>query len=172
MGDAFGFYASSLKENLPYAPEKSFWDNARQVHLKIANGLSRTNIFRMLFAEMIHPTLLDSLYFSKYGLLLNETMPKKLLRIMGWHKITYGYAITNVGRFDIPSTYGTLQLETVYGPFFYSDVEEKIVGAITVGGRLSCALICNESIVGDCTRIRDAAMAYLEGALRDFNKIK
>lgn len=166
VDDAFGFYASSLTVKLPYAPEKSFWENARQVHLKIANELSRTNIFRMLFAEMVHPTLLDSLYFSKYGLLLDETMPKKLLRIMGWHKITYGYAITNVGRFDIPSTYGKLQLEAVYGPLFYSDVEEKIVGAITVSGRLSCTLTCNESIVGDCTKIRDAAIAYLEGALK------
>ena len=164
VGDAFGFYASSLTLKLPYSPGKSFWDNARQVHSKIASGLSRTNIFRMLSAEWVHPTLVDSLYFSKYGL-LNETMPKILLRKMGWHKVTYGYAITNVGRFDIPSTYGLLKLEAVYGPLVYSDVDEKIVGAIAVGGRLSFVLTSNQSIIGDGTRLKEAAMEYLERAV-------
>ena len=85
---------------------------------------------------------------------------------MGWHKITYGYALTNVGRFDIPTTYGPYRLEAVYGPLFYSDVEEKMVGVITVGGRLSIILACNESVVGDATRIKEAAMRYLEAGLQ------
>ena len=118
----------------------------------------------MLSAELLHPTLIDSLYFSKYGL-LNETMPKMLLRKMGWHKVTYGYAITNVGRFDIPSTYGALKLEAVYGPLVYSDVDEKIVGAIAVGGRLSFVLTSNQSIIGDGTRLKEAAMEHLERAV-------
>ncbi|WP_088239422.1 condensation domain-containing protein [Calothrix rhizosoleniae] len=166
VGDAFGFYASSLTVKLPYDGAKSFWDNARQIHTIISNELARTNLFRMLSAELVHPTLLDSLYFSKYGL-LDEAMPKMLLRKMGWHKVTYGYAITNVGRFDIPTVYGSLKLEAVYGPSIYSDVEEKIVGVITVGGRLSCILTCNESVVGDGTRLRDAAMTHLEEAVKE-----
>jgi len=118
----------------------------------------------MFVSEMIHPTLLDSLYFRKYGL-LDEAMPKRLLRKMGWHKITYGYALTNVGRFDIPTTYGPYRLEAVYGPLFYSDVEEKMIGVITVGGRLSIILAGNESVV-DVTRLKKAAMEYLETGLQ------
>ncbi len=165
VGEAFGFYASSLTVKLPYSRRKSFWDNARKVHSRITKELSKTNLFRMFVSEMIHPTLLDSLYFRKYGL-LDETMPKRLLSKMDWHEITYGYALTNVGRFDIPTTYGPYRLEAVYGPLFYSDVEEKMVGVITVGGRLSIILASNESVVGDSTRLKKAAMGYLETGLQ------
>jgi hypothetical protein len=159
-GESLGFYASSLTVKLPYSPRRSFWDNARRVHSKITKTLARTNLFRMLSAEQVHPTLLDSLYFQKYGL-LDRAMPSKLLRKMGWHKITYGYALTNVGRFDIPTTYGPLELEAVYGPLFYSDVEEKMVGVITVGGRLSFLHASNKSVVGDATRLQESAMKHL-----------
>lgn len=161
VGEAFGFYASSLTVKLPYCQRKSFWDNARKVHSRITKELSKTNLFRMLSAEMVHPTLLDSLYFHKYGL-LNEAMPQRILKKMGWHEHTYGYALTNVGRFDIPTTYGPYRLEAVYGPLFYSDVEEKMVGVITVGGSISFILACNESVVGDVTRLKKAAMEYLK----------
>ncbi len=119
----------------------------------------------MLSAEALHPTLLDSLYFNKYGL-LDETMPKVFLRKMGWDKVTYGYALTNVGRFEIPTTYGSLQLESVYGPSVYSDVDEKVVGVITVGGCLSCILTYNERIVGDGAKLKEAAMEHFEKAIR------
>ena len=66
-GESFGFYASSLTMKLPYSPKKSFWDNARRVHSIITKELAKTNLFRMPSSEQIHPTLLDSLYFRKYG---------------------------------------------------------------------------------------------------------
>ncbi|MEO1510190.1 MAG: hypothetical protein AAFU84_21340, partial [Cyanobacteria bacterium J06633_23] len=163
-GEAFGFYASSLTVKLPYSPQRSFWDNARKVHSRITKELARTNLFRMLSSEQIHPTLLDSLYFQKYGL-LDGTLPSLFLRKMSWHQITYGYALTNVGRFDIPTRYGSLELEGVYGPLFYSDVEEKMVGVITVGGRLSFLHASRESVVGDATRLQEAAMRHLEMAI-------
>ncbi|MEO0759838.1 MAG: condensation domain-containing protein [Cyanobacteria bacterium J06648_16] len=163
-GESFGFYASSLTVKLPYSPRRSFWDNARTVHSRITKELARTNLFRMLASEQIHPTLLDSLYFHKYGL-LDSTLPSQLLRKMGWHQITYGYALTNVGRFDIPTRYGPLELEGVYGPLFYSDVEEKMVGVITVGGRLSFLHASRKTVVGDATRLQKAAMRHLETAI-------
>lgn len=163
-GESFGFYASSLTVKLPYSSQRSFWDNARRVHTRIMKELSTANLFRMLSSEHIHPTLLDSLYFQKYGV-LNEALPGKLLRKMGWHKITYGYALTNVGRFDIPTAYGSLKLEAVYGPLFYSDVEEKMIGVITVGGRQSFLFACNESVVDDASGLRESAMRHLEEAI-------
>ncbi|MBE9103005.1 hypothetical protein [Vacuolonema iberomarrocanum] len=118
----------------------------------------------MLSSEQIHPTLLDSLYFRKYRL-LDGTLPSQLLRKMGWHQITYGYALTNVGRFDIRTSYGPLELEGVYGPLFYSDIEEKMVGVVTVGGRLSFLHASRESVVGDATRLQEAAMRHLKTAI-------
>ena len=163
-GDAFGFYASSLTVKLPYSPRKSFWDNARIVHEKIRKELTRTDLFRMLSTELIHPTLLDSLYFRKLGL-VDGAMPNKLLRKMKWHQITCGYALTNVGRFDIPTSYGALELEAVYGPLFYSDVEEKMLGVITVGGRLSFFHVSRRPVVGDAALLKDTAMKHLVAAV-------
>jgi NRPS condensation-like uncharacterized protein len=165
VGEAFGFYAASFTVDLPYDPGRPFWDNARRVHARITKELARTDLFRMLAAQMVHPTLWDSLYFAKYGL-LNEAMSTRVLRRLRWHEITYGYALTNVGSFDIPVTYGPLQLEAVYGPAFYSDVDEKTVGVITVGGCLSCILTFDGRLLGDGAGLRDAAMARLEEATR------
>ena len=163
-GQAFGFYASSLTVKLSYSPWQPFWDNAREVHSRIAKALAKTNLFRMLSSDTINPTLLDSLYFRKYGL-LKGAMSYMLLRRMGWDQITYGYAITNVGRFDIPTRYGRLELKAVYGPLFYSDVEEKMVGVITVGGQLSFFHASRKSVVNDAALLKDAAMRHLERAV-------
>jgi hypothetical protein len=166
VGEAFGFYASSLTVQLKYAFRKSFWENARRLHKKIRTSLEKTEIFRMLIAELMSPTLLDSLYFSKYGLIENK-ISERLLKRMGWDRITYGHAITNVGRMDIPTEYGPLLLDTVYGPSFYSDVEEKIVGVITVGGRISFMLTYNKVIISTdiAEKIQDTVMNYLAHAV-------
>lgn len=163
-GESCGFFASSLTVQLNYSFSESFWNNARKVHKKISRKLDRTNPFRMLSADLIHPTLLDSLYFQKYGL-LDASISAKLLKKMGWHKVTYGYALTNVGRFDIPTRYGSLELEEVYGPLFYSDVEEKMVGVITVGHKLTFLHGSNKALIGDATHFQESSMRHLKSSL-------
>ncbi len=146
VGEAFGFYASSLNTQLKCNPKISFWEMARIFHDRIKTALAKTNPFQMITAEFMHPTLIDSLYFSKYGL-LNNKLSGKLLQKMNWDKINYGFSITNVGKVNIPKSYGKLQLESVYGPLFYSDVNEKTVGVITIGGKLTYLLSYNEDNV-------------------------
>jgi hypothetical protein len=162
VGEALGFYASSLSVKLPFSPELSFWDSTRRVHRAIRKELARTNLFRMLVANAIHPTLCDALYFDKYGL-IDEWLPKKLVRKLGWQDLSYGYALTNVGRLDLPTRYGPLHLTSIFGPAFHSDVEEKVVGATTVGGKLSLILSCNERNCDAVTakRLSDAIITTL-----------
>ena len=62
-------------------------------------------------------------------------------------------------------TVRSLEIEDVHGPLFYSDVEEKMLGVITVGGRLSFFHVSRRPIVGDATLLRDAAMRYLKAAV-------
>jgi NRPS condensation-like uncharacterized protein len=166
VGEAFGFYASSLTAHLEYDPQRTFWDSARIFHEKIGDSLAKTNIFRSLSAELLAPTLLDSLYFSKYGL-IKSRLSDKLVQQMNWQGISYGYAITNVGRMNIPTTYGQYQLESVYGPFVYSDVNEKTMGVITVGNKVTFLMSYNETIVTPHTAeaIRKTAMDYLSNAV-------
>lgn len=166
VGEAFGFYASSLTARLTYDPRQTFWDSARILHQEIRNNLAKTNIFRSLSAEFLAPTLLDSLYFSKYGL-MKSRLSDKLVQQMNWQGISYGYAITNVGRMNIPTNYDQYQLDSVYGPFVYSDVNEKTMGVITVGNRVTFLMSYNKAIVKSHTaeEIRDTAMDYLSNAI-------
>ncbi len=166
VGEAFGFYASSLTAQLEYDPRRTFWDSARIFHKKIGDSLAKTNIFRSLSAELLAPTLLDSLYFSKYGL-IKSRLSDKLVRQMNWQGTSYGHAITNVGRMNIPTTYDQYQLDSVYGPLVYSDVNEKTIGVITVGDKVTFLMSYNESIVIPhmAEAIRDTAMDYLSNAV-------
>jgi NRPS condensation-like uncharacterized protein len=166
VGEAFGFYASSLTARLTYDPRQTFWDSARILHEEIRNSLAKTNIFRSLSAEFLAPSLLDSLYFSKYGL-MKSRLSDKLVQQMNWQGISYGYAITNVGRMNIPTNYGQYQLDSVYGPFIYSDVNEKTMGVITVGDKVTFLMSYNKAIVAPRTaeEIRDTAMNHLSNAV-------
>lgn len=167
VGEAFGFYAASLTTQLRYEPHRTFWDSARIFHEKIKDSLAQTNIFRSLSAELLAPTLLDSLYFSKYGL-IKSRLSDKLVQQMNWQGLNYGYAITNVGRMHIPTTYDQYQLESVYGPIVYSDVNEKTVGVITVGDKVTFLMSYNQTIVAPATaeKIRKTTMDYLSNAVR------
>jgi len=167
VGEAFGFYASSLSTRLEYDSKMTFWDAARSIHEKIGTSLEKTDIFRMLVGESIHPTLLDSMYFSKYGLLQNG-MSNKLLKRMKWDRLSIGYAITNVGKIDILTDYRTPKLEAVYGPLIYSDVNEKVVGVITVENKLTFVMSFNESVVDTLTaeKIKEATLKYILNAIQ------
>ena len=172
VGEAFGFYASSLTAHLEYDPHRTFWDSARIIHEKIGDSLAKTNIFRSLSAELLAPTLLDSLYFSKYGL-IKSRLSDKLVQQMNWQGTSYGYAITNVGRMNIPTSYGQYRLESVYGPFIYSDVNEKTIGVITVGDKVTFLMSYNETIVTPhiAQEIRQTAMDYLSSAVNQYAEI-
>ncbi len=166
VGEALGFYASSLSLALPVDAGAEFWDAARKIQARIRKALGRTDLFRMLVANALPPTLLDSLYPEKYGL-IHDRMSARMLRQMKWDRLSYGYSITNVGRAEIPTAYGTHTLEALHGPFFYSDVNEKVVGVSTVGGVLSFTLTGNEDQLGAgvAERLRDASLDHLKRAV-------
>ena len=83
---------------------------------------------------------------------------------MMWDKVNFGAAITNVGRIDIPASYGDLKLEAVYGPFVYSDVNEKTVGVLTVGNRMTFAMSHNGDTVDTKTvaQLRDKVVGLIK----------
>ena len=163
VGESFGFYASSHRVFLKNFQGKSFWDTATTIHEQLKRSINSADPFKMLSATLLAPTLIDSLYFSKYGFFTNG-ISTKLLKKMMWDKVNYGYAITNVGRVDIPTSYGDLKLDAVYGPLVYSDVNEKTVGVITVGKSATFWMSYNENRIdsGTATKFRDAVEGLLQ----------
>ena len=86
---------------------------------------------------------------------------------MKWDKINFGYSITNVGKVAIPANYGNLSIESVYGPLFYSDVNEKTVGVITVGDKITYTLSYNTKNISmeKIKQIKDKFDKAVENAL-------
>ena len=68
---------------------------------------------------------------------------------------------------NIPTSYDQLQLEAVYGPFVYSDVNEKTVGVITVGSRATFWMSYNEDVIdsGTVTQLLDLVRMLLRNAV-------
>jgi hypothetical protein len=160
--DAFGFYASSLTVRLKYDPDKSFWWNARAIHRGIKAEIEDTDLFRMIIADQFSPGLMDSIYFSKYGL-IKSRISKMILKMMNFNKINYGYSITNVGRVKIPSEYGELKLERIYGPAVYSDVNEKLIGVVTIKDKMCFTMTYNEENIDfeNAELLRNVSMEYI-----------
>jgi NRPS condensation-like uncharacterized protein len=166
VGESFGFYASSHRVLLKNYQGKPFWDSVTTIHQQLKRSIDSADPFKMLSATFLCPTLIDSLYFCKYGFSSNG-ISDKLLKKMMWDKVNYGCVITNVGRVDIPTSYGNLQLDAVYGPLVYSDVNEKTVGVITVGKRITFWMSYNESIIDSvtATKFRDAIEELIQEAI-------
>ena len=137
--DSFGFFAASMTFKLPYEPDLTFWNMVRKAHKQIHQRLKKENPFQQLILEIVHPGLVDSLYFQKLGF-IDENLSRRMLKVAHWHKEFYGCAITNVGRLNIPHIYGALTIEAVHGPVVYSDVNEKTIGVATVAGRLTLSM--------------------------------
>lgn len=162
--DSFGFFAASMTFHLAYEPNLSFWHMVRKAHTRIYKRLKKENPFQQLILEIVHPGLVDSLYFQKYGF-INEYLSQKMLKLAHWENEFYGCAITNVGRLDIPNTYGALSVDAIFGPVVYSDVNEKTIGAATVAGRLTL------SMTTDGNRIQSApASQVLEESLEHLRR--
>ena len=166
VGESFGFYASSHRVLLKNYQGKSFRDAVTTIHQQLKRSIDSADPFKMLSATRLCPTLIDSLYFSKYGFSSNG-ISDKLLKKMMWDKVNYGCVITNVGRVDIPTDYGDLQLDAVYGPLVYSDVNEKTAGVITVGKRTTFWMSYNESLIDSetATQFRNAVQGLLQEAI-------
>lgn len=148
VGEAFGFYASSLSLPLRINDNLSFWDQSRQLQKSIGKARKKKNPLTMLISSLIEPGLVDSLYFAKYNL-FESKISQRLLRKMAWDKLNNGFSITNVGKVKMESDFGNLKLDSIYGPVVYSDVNEKTVGVTTVDDKLTFVMTWNNDIVDE-----------------------
>jgi hypothetical protein len=136
VGEAVGSYFSSVKLPLEYKTGHSFWQNSRTIHAKIVRRLKDKHVFALLRQlDSLHPSLVDSMYFSKYGL-LKDRIARFFLQMTGDHRMSTGLDVSNLGRHDFPVDYGPVRLEAVYGPTSSSDMQEKYLGIITIAGRM------------------------------------
>ncbi len=148
IGEVCAPYAASFLYLLKYNPRKDFWKNSRRLQKILKRRLTDKSVLTyMRESTFVSQAILEGL--SAGSLTMDM--------------INNSYTLSNLGRFDFPVKYGSLQLESVFSPAVFGTMSEKVLTAITVGGRLSLTLVFEESIIDSPTmeKIKDAAMKYL-----------
>jgi NRPS condensation-like uncharacterized protein len=162
VGEVMGFYAGAVI--VPYTPDPraGFWENARRLHPNLQARFTDKALFKEpLVWSYLEPAILEAMNFKKLGGLVptDATGSKKLRdfsqrsdvvqailkrdKMESPDRVFMGTAVTNLTRMDIPTTYGSLELDRLImkpgGAFPLASVN-LVVGAVTAAGRLSLVL--------------------------------
>ncbi|ESA33885.1 condensation domain-containing protein [Leptolyngbya sp. Heron Island J] len=166
VDEAVGFYVSAVKFKLKAAKERPFWEMARIIDKKTRQQLTDKNIFAAQKLSLLTPSFLDGMVFAKHGY-LDDKMAVSYVKRTGLDKLFAGMTISNLGRLSIPVDYGGLHLDALMGPAVYSDIIEKVLEVVTVGGNMNLTLTYGETFIETSTimQLKDTAMKYLEEAV-------
>lgn len=124
-----------------------FWEQTRSMKKQLTEKLAKLNAYEMLLlSEQFHPSV--------------NKMVNHLKTTDGSHDITF----SNVGRLDLPETYHSFTVETVYSPnvaFPWRNTNTLVVSSFR--GRLDFAFLSNEVFLGreTATAIQHKAMDIL-----------
>jgi NRPS condensation-like uncharacterized protein len=150
--EAVAFYAGGEAFPHKVSLKKGFWRRTRRLHSHLQKHTTIDAALgnaKRLFS--LPQTWLDARAILFLGNKLPEPSPKydRLLEVVEQSSLLrrlvqrnlgeefqIGLALTNLGRMDIPLQYGNLEVESV---FFFPPTNllaEKVVGILTVGGRL------------------------------------
>jgi NRPS condensation-like uncharacterized protein len=185
-GEAMGMYAGGVELKFKYNQRRSFWENARRLH----DQLQKKYVNKILFAEILdwlhlEASLFEAMHFKTLGGLVPEGSPqheklhafskkddtaKNVLRrgkMDSMEEPQWGLAVTNLGRLDIPSVYGNLELERLIfqpGGGFPLVQVELVLGVVTAADKLSLIVEHAEQAVDPKTmsQIIEQAMIHLE----------
>ena len=191
-GEGMGYYALGLEVNYKYNPKKSVWENARSYHKKISSNTSNKKVFGDLpiFLQM-DSNIYEALNFKKLGTLIDQNSPRYgklhgfgkredvVVRLLKRAKMEtldaklFGPAITNLGRLDFPTTYGSLELDRLImqpGGAFPLVHVDMVLGAVTCAGKLSLVIEYAEEAVDTATmkQVKAKALDFLLGDDNDF----
>jgi NRPS condensation-like uncharacterized protein len=184
-GETMGYYALGVELTLKYNYKRGFWDNARDYHRKIRPNFTNKKVFGELLKWLqMDSNIYEAMNFKKLGGLVPTDSPSyeklsgfgkredvvaSLLRRVKMESLEaklLGPAITNLGRFDFPRTYGALELDRLImqpgGAFPLAHINLSL-GAVTCAGKLSLVVEYAPEAVdtGTMEKIKDKAMDVL-----------
>lgn len=156
VGESVGTFITSVKTTVDCSPERDFWQIAREVK----EGLAREIVPEKVFTS--HAVLNGKIPGAPGFQEMIEMVINSLKSMVA----EYDLSLSNLGRLDIPTTYGPLKLQSIYGPTF-SAVWDNIVCVNTVGGQLRLTFVFREELMEPSTgeHIKSLAMRRLEEAV-------
>ncbi len=184
-GEGIGMYAGGVELIYKYNHQMTFWENARKFNEKIQPKYTNKNLFSNINNWLyLDQTILDAIPFKELGELVPPDSPRYeklsnfrrkedvVLGILKQDNLDsleakiWGTAVTNLGRLDFPSTYGSLELERLIlqpgGGFPLANVN-LVIGAVTCSGKLSLIVEYAEQTLDPqmVATIKDKALEYL-----------
>ncbi len=115
VGDAYGCFIGLNEIDVDCAPGRDLWDVARGAAKALAGMRDRDNFATFLVVST-----------------LTGKFPAR-----GWHT-AYDLSISNIGRVDLPATFGPLRVESFYGPLFAATgPTHRILDVATFDGQMT-----------------------------------
>ena len=186
-GEGMGMYAGGVELKFKFNHKRSFWENARRFHKTILPKYRNRDLFSDLLNWLyLDPTIFEALNFKKLGGLVpvdssryeklsafsqREDVVLRLLkrdRLESLETRYWGTAVTNLGRVDFPTMYGTLELERLIlqpGGGIPLANANLVLGAVTCSGKLNLVVEFSPHAVDVAMmeKIKDQAMEFLLG---------
>jgi NRPS condensation-like uncharacterized protein len=178
VGEHFGHYAAGFQFKLTYNPRLDFWENAKIFNSKVREKLDINETFKVaVLTGLIDQSIVDARSFSFIGKLVPSNFSryekiqafsndeKNIINKRAKKQIPElpGLAITNLGRMDYPTKYGSLELDRFIFVASGSIFIELVISAVTVAGKLSFSINYLEEITDTETmeKIKYQALKYL-----------
>ncbi len=154
VGESLGHYMTSIETSADCGPRQNVWDVARQLHRKFDDGATDDKLFLHLLRDEV-----ISKNQSNEGLaeLLRTARPETQRDL----------SVANLGKLSIPTQYGHIQLESLYGPAVGGHEVERSVGITTLGGKtfFTFSFQTTSLDAGTAEWIKKQAMGYLGQAV-------
>jgi hypothetical protein len=130
VGEQLGSYVNhqGVRTYLDCKPGRDFWEMSREVTASLVNGINNEETLKRIYR--LHKML-------KSGSVDIPDMPRR---------VECDLSISNLGRLDFPVTYGTLQLDSIYG-VTNSWRDETIVVVATSTGKLTLTLASRSNVL-------------------------
>lgn len=182
VGDVFCLCVGGSQFSFTYQSEKPFWENVSVLHAEIHKRVEKLDSAGMEVPDF-DPSFIDA--FACFAS-LKKSIPEAYTRTVtlsrfsrdtkniafsfarNYEKITPGTIASNLGRLNIPDTYGDLRIESITFLPPVSNSMPLVLGGVSIGGRLVYSMTFAEpkenltaSREPDMIRIRNRALEYL-----------
>lgn len=135
--EAMSNLTSGISINYKYNVEKTFAENAVQVHKKITRKLKRYRVFVLQFLASLPMTLIDAVLLNTYDFCC-EPLAKKTAKVLGYFgKNTKDLGISNLTVIDIPTSYGNYKIKNIIFVPPAVSYSHNIIGVSTMNGRMT-----------------------------------
>jgi hypothetical protein len=162
VGESVGYFSGSVSVKVDCSPARKFWDIARDLKERMDRAMTPEGLFAIHGLSKRLDSILGE---AVVGGLPGVTDGKDPFANLDPPPMT----VSNLGRLDIPTTYGSLSLESLYCPASLGLGSGLLngVGVNTTGGRMFFISLFRRDIVPQSAseQFRESAMSRLDHAV-------